>query len=148
MFVIVYMMTMYSNFQLKPSVRGIFSSVLTGLATFDALFLMGAIVTFGMPHLSRVYQVSHTCQGFTRLVTTLKCLPGQPHKGLPGQSHLSRVYQISHTCQGFTRLVTPIKGLPGQSHLSKVYQYSFICEGLPEHQYKSLAYQAIHNFKG
>ena len=47
------------NFQLKPSVRGIFSSVLTGLATFDALFLMGAIVTFGMPHLSTIYQVSN-----------------------------------------------------------------------------------------
>ncbi len=76
MFVIVCMMTMHFNFQLKPSVRGIFSSVLTGLATFDALFLMGAIVTFGMPHLSRVYQVSNTCQGFTRLGTPVKGLPG------------------------------------------------------------------------
>jgi hypothetical protein len=43
---------------LKPSLRGIFSNVLTGLATFDALFLLGAIVTFGMPHLSSIYQVS------------------------------------------------------------------------------------------
>jgi len=34
---------------LRPSVRGTFSNILTGLATFDALFLILAIVTFGLP---------------------------------------------------------------------------------------------------
>ena len=45
---------------LKPSLRGIFSNVLTGLATFDALFLLVAIVTFGMPQLSTIYQGTTT----------------------------------------------------------------------------------------
>ena len=34
---------------LRPSVRGTFSNILTGLATFDALFLLLAILTFGLP---------------------------------------------------------------------------------------------------
>lgn len=32
---------------LKPSVRGIFSTLLTSLASFDTLFLLAAIFTFG-----------------------------------------------------------------------------------------------------
>ena len=34
---------------LRPSVRGTFSNILTGLATFDAAFLVLAILTFGLP---------------------------------------------------------------------------------------------------
>ena len=34
---------------LRPTVKGIFSNILMGLASFDALFLICAIVTFGLP---------------------------------------------------------------------------------------------------
>ena len=40
---------------LRPSVREIFSNILTGLATFDALFLLCAIATFGLPVLSKKF---------------------------------------------------------------------------------------------
>ena len=41
---------------LRPSVRGIFSNILTGLASFDAFFLICAIVTFGLPTVSAWYK--------------------------------------------------------------------------------------------
>lgn len=41
---------------IKPSVPGIFSNLLTALATFDALFLVSAILTFGLPALSVEYK--------------------------------------------------------------------------------------------
>ena len=40
---------------LRPTVRGTFSNILTGLATFDALFLVLAILTFGLPTLDGEY---------------------------------------------------------------------------------------------
>lgn len=41
---------------LRPSVRGIFSNILMGLASFDAMFLICAIVTFGLPTVSEWYK--------------------------------------------------------------------------------------------
>jgi hypothetical protein len=41
---------------LRPSVRGIFSNILMGLASFDAMFLICAIVTFGLPAVSESYE--------------------------------------------------------------------------------------------
>ena len=48
---------------LRPSVRGVFSTILTGLASFDALFLAVAPFTFGLPILSSFYRVCymHIC---------------------------------------------------------------------------------------
>ena len=43
---------------LRPSVRGVFSKILTGLASFDALFLATAPFTFGLPILSSYYKVN------------------------------------------------------------------------------------------
>ena len=43
---------------LRPSFRGIFSNILTGLASFDALFLATLPFTFGLPILSPYYEVS------------------------------------------------------------------------------------------
>ena len=37
---------------LRPTLRGIFSNILMGLASFDALFLVCAIATFGLPTVS------------------------------------------------------------------------------------------------
>ena len=42
---------------LRPSLRGIFSNILTGLASFDALFLATMPFTFGLPILSPYYKV-------------------------------------------------------------------------------------------
>ena len=42
---------------LRPSLRGIFSNILTGLASFDALFLATMPFTFGLPILSTYYKV-------------------------------------------------------------------------------------------
>ena len=42
---------------LRPSLRGIFSNILTGLASFDALFLATLPFTFGLPILSNYYRV-------------------------------------------------------------------------------------------
>ena len=56
---------------LRPSVRGIFSNILMGLASFDALFLICAIVTFGLPTVSEWYQqnifftIMPVCYGLT-----------------------------------------------------------------------------------
>ena len=44
---------------LRPSVRGVFSNILTGLASFDALFLAIAPVTFGLPVLSEDFKVNN-----------------------------------------------------------------------------------------
>ena len=44
---------------LRPSLRGIFSNILTGLASFDALFLATLPFTFGLPILSTYYRVRH-----------------------------------------------------------------------------------------
>ena len=41
---------------LRPSVKGIFSNILMGLASFDALFLICAITTFGLPTVSVWYK--------------------------------------------------------------------------------------------
>lgn len=41
---------------LRPTVRGIFSNILMGLASFDAFFLICAIVTFGLPTVSEWYK--------------------------------------------------------------------------------------------
>ena len=43
---------------LRPPFRGIFSHILTSLATFDALFLLTLPFTFGFPILSSYYKVS------------------------------------------------------------------------------------------
>ena len=43
---------------LRPPFRGIFSNILTSLATFDALFLLTLPFTFGFPILSSYYKVS------------------------------------------------------------------------------------------
>ena len=45
---------------LRPPFRGIFSHILTSLATFDALFLTTLPFTFGFPILSSYYKVSRT----------------------------------------------------------------------------------------
>lgn len=47
---------------LRPTVKGIFSNILMGLASFDALFLLCAIVTFGLPTVSVWYKknIFHT----------------------------------------------------------------------------------------
>lgn len=47
---------------LRPTVKGIFSNILMGLASFDALFLICAIVTFGLPTVSVWYKknIFHT----------------------------------------------------------------------------------------
>ena len=42
---------------LRPPFRGIFSHILTSLATFDALFLITLPFTFGLPILSSFYKV-------------------------------------------------------------------------------------------
>ena len=42
---------------LRPPFRGIFSHILTSLATFDALFLTTLPFTFGLPILSSYYKV-------------------------------------------------------------------------------------------
>ena len=42
---------------LRPSLKGIFSNILTGLASFDALFLATLPFTFGLPLLSNYYRV-------------------------------------------------------------------------------------------
>ena len=42
---------------LRPSLRGTFSNILTGLASFDALFLATLPFTFGLPILSSYYRV-------------------------------------------------------------------------------------------
>ena len=42
---------------LRPPFRGIFSHILTSLATFDALFLTTLPFTFGFPILSSYYKV-------------------------------------------------------------------------------------------
>ena len=42
---------------LRPSFRGIFSNILVGLASFDALFLATMPFTFGLPILSTYYRV-------------------------------------------------------------------------------------------
>ena len=42
---------------LRPSLRGTFSNILTGLASFDALFLATLPFTFGLPILSSYYKV-------------------------------------------------------------------------------------------
>ena len=44
---------------LRPSLRGIFSNILTGLASFDALFLATLPFTFGLPILSPYYRASY-----------------------------------------------------------------------------------------
>ena len=44
---------------LRPSVRGVFSNILTSLASFDALFLATAPFTFGLPILSPYLRVSN-----------------------------------------------------------------------------------------
>ena len=44
---------------LRPSISGIFSNILTGLASFDALFLATLPFTFGLPILSTYYRVRH-----------------------------------------------------------------------------------------
>jgi len=41
---------------LRPSLKGIFSNILTGLASFDALFLATLPFTFGLPLLSNYYR--------------------------------------------------------------------------------------------
>ncbi len=41
---------------LRPTLRGIFSNILMGLASFDAFFLICAIVTFGLPTVSDWYE--------------------------------------------------------------------------------------------
>merc|ERR1711899_563551 len=41
---------------LRPTVRGSFSKILMGLASFDALFLLCAIATFGLPTVSPSYK--------------------------------------------------------------------------------------------
>ena len=50
---------------LRPPFRGIFSHILTSLATFDALFLITLPFTFGFPILSSYYKVINL---------TLKCV--------------------------------------------------------------------------
>ena len=45
---------------LRPPFRGIFSHILTSLATFDALFLTTLPFTFGFPILSSYYKVIET----------------------------------------------------------------------------------------
>ena len=45
---------------LRPPFRGIFSHILTSLATFDALFLITLPFTFGLPILSSYYKVVNT----------------------------------------------------------------------------------------
>ena len=45
------------NVLLQPALRGTFSNILTGLATFDALFLATLPFTFGLPILSPYYMV-------------------------------------------------------------------------------------------
>ena len=44
---------------LRPTLRGTFSNILTGLATFDALFLATLPFTFGLPILSPFYRVNY-----------------------------------------------------------------------------------------
>ena len=44
---------------LRPPFRGIFSHILTSLATFDACFLLTLPFTFGFPILSSYYKVMH-----------------------------------------------------------------------------------------
>ena len=53
---------------LRPSLRGIFSNILTGLASFDALFLATLPFTFGLPILSPNYRASYLyCPIFSKL---------------------------------------------------------------------------------
>ena len=53
---------------LRPSLRGIFSNILTGLASFDALFLATLPFTFGLPILSPYYRASYLyCPIFSKL---------------------------------------------------------------------------------
>ncbi|XP_059087651.1 FMRFamide receptor-like [Tigriopus californicus] len=58
---------------LKGSVKGLFSSLLTNLALFDGLFLIMAILTFGLPTLSSTYKsnvflkIMPVCYGFTHV---------------------------------------------------------------------------------
>ena len=44
---------------LRPTLRGTFSNILTGLASFDALFLATLPFTFGLPILSSYYRVGY-----------------------------------------------------------------------------------------
>ena len=50
---------------LRPPFRGIFSHILTSLATFDALFLLTLPFTFGFPILSSYYKVIELCKSLT-----------------------------------------------------------------------------------
>ena len=57
---------------LRPSLRGIFSNILTGLASFDALFLATLPFTFGLPILSPYYRESYLyCPIFSKLFVYL-----------------------------------------------------------------------------
>ena len=57
---------------LRPSLRGIFSNILTGLASFDALFLATLPFTFGLPILSPYYRASYLyCSIFSKSIVLL-----------------------------------------------------------------------------
>ena len=57
---------------LRPSLRGIFSNILTGLASFDALFLATLPFTFGLPILSPYYRASYLyCLIFSKSIVLL-----------------------------------------------------------------------------
>ena len=63
---------------LRPPFRGIFSHILTSLATFDALFLLTLPFTFGFPILSSYYKVItfsriHSDENQMRFICNIKC---------------------------------------------------------------------------
>ena len=83
---------------LRPTLRGIFSNILMGLASFDALFLVCAITTFGLPTVSSWYKKN----------VFLKIMPVSY-----GLTHLARVGSVfatlSVTLERFFAIVFPFK---------------------------------------
>ena len=83
---------------LRPTLRGIFSNILMGLASFDALFLVCAITTFGLPTVSHWYKKN----------VFLKIMPVSY-----GLTHLARVGSVfatlSVTLERFFAIVFPFK---------------------------------------
>ena len=83
---------------LRPTLRGIFSNILMGLASFDALFLICAIATFGLPTVSSWYKKN----------VFLKIMPVSY-----GLTHLARVGSVfatlSVTLERFFAIVFPFK---------------------------------------
>ena len=83
---------------LRPTLRGIFSNILMGLASFDALFLVCAIMTFGLPTVSSWYKKN----------VFLKIMPVSY-----GLTHLARVGSVfatlSVTLERFFAIVFPFK---------------------------------------